>query len=85
MVAINAKTIYALGNEYAQIDCLAAETPDAMPETTDEILGVKQGVGVFAGSTVWCADTGKKWILFDDANWYNTADTSDVFGGGGGE
>lgn len=81
MIAINTKTVFLEGEECAQVDILATETPDAMPDMTDGILGAKQGVAIYAGSTVWCADTGKKWILFDmEGSWVNSADTTEPFG-----
>ena len=82
MIAINTKTIYLEGTECVQADFLATVTPDAMPEsTTDGMLGVKEGLTIYAGSTVWCADTGKKWILFDmEGSWVNSADTTEPFG-----
>lgn len=86
MIAISFKTVFFNGVEAAQIEALATETPDAMPQTTAEIIGVKQELPIYAGSTVWCADTSKKWILFDlEGSWVNTADTTESFSGGGGE
>ena len=86
MIAINTKTVYIFGEECVQADFLATETPDAMPEVTGEMLGVKEGLTIFAGSTVWCADTGKKWILFDmEGSWVNSADTTEPFSNGGGD
>lgn len=85
MIAINTKTVYIDGEECVQADFLATETPDVMPAVTGGMLGVKEGLTIFAGSTVWCADTDKKWILFDDiGTWVNSADTTEPFSNGGG-
>lgn len=81
MIAINTKTIYLEGIECVQADFLSTDTPDTMPETTtDGMIGVSEGLPIYAGSTVWCADTDKKWILFDmQGSWVNAADTTEPF------
>lgn len=72
---------YVDGIQCRRIEAYALDTPDAMPATGYDLSdfgGSEWIIGV--GSTLWCADTGKKWRVFDitgdTITWCDESDTT---------
>lgn len=91
MIAVKKDVHYVDGERCVRADILTTTTPDQIPSLGDEIIGLDAGDYLWAGSTLWCADTGIKWVMFEFGVWVDSTDTTTTFtpesgdGGGGGK
>ena len=62
------------------VDIYALTTPSTFPTESGDIANDMAGKALGVGSTLYCADTGKKWILFErgetSVTWCDSSDTT---------